>query len=69
MSNHNQVDQARTNGIVVQVVLWLALASSAAVNSLGYFFGLHDTWRLAAGGVSVLCIALLVAFYLKRRSR
>ncbi|MEU4807343.1 hypothetical protein [Actinosynnema sp. NPDC023587] len=69
MSNHNQIEQVRARGIVVQVVLWLTLAASGAVNSVGSFMGWDSIYRLGAGGVGVLCIVLLIAFYLKRRSR
>ncbi|MEU6151306.1 hypothetical protein ABZ816_15025 [Actinosynnema sp. NPDC047251] len=69
MSNHNQVQQVRSGGVVVQVLLWLALAVSGAFNAVGSFLGVDNEWRMAAGGVAVLCIVLLIVFHLKRRSR
>ncbi|OXM50714.1 hypothetical protein [Amycolatopsis alba] len=52
---------------LVTVSLWLVLLASAAANSIGEFAGMTWTYRMIAGGVSVVCIALLVIRYLARR--
>ncbi|MEV7549289.1 hypothetical protein AB0N89_06665 [Amycolatopsis sp. NPDC089917] len=60
-------DSKNTGGALVTASLWLVLLAGAATNSVGQFAGLDFTLRMVAGGVSVVCIVLLVIRHLARR--
>ncbi|WP_410660358.1 hypothetical protein [Amycolatopsis sp. lyj-112] len=57
----------KSSGTTVTVSLWLVLLISAATNSIGQFAGLDWTFRMIAGGISVVCIVLLIVRHLARR--
>ncbi|MBB5959565.1 hypothetical protein FHS29_006186 [Saccharothrix tamanrassetensis] len=70
MSNRTDVDRVRRpGGVVVPALLWIVLAASGVVNSLGSQVGIDFTARMAAGGVAVLCIVLLIVYHVRRRDR
>ncbi|MFI9008154.1 hypothetical protein ACIGNX_13095 [Actinosynnema sp. NPDC053489] len=56
-----------TRSGATKTVLWLVLLVTAAVNSIGSFVGLDEVARIAAGGVTVLCVVALVALHLRDR--
>ena len=60
-------DTEKARGTLVTASLWLVLLVSAATNSVGQFAGMDWTFRMIAGGVSVVCIVLLIARHLARR--
>ncbi len=60
-------DTEKSSGTLVTACLWLVLLVSAATNSIGQFAGLDWTFRMIAGGVSVVCLVLLVLRHLARR--
>ncbi|MEV0675482.1 hypothetical protein AB0I60_03060 [Actinosynnema sp. NPDC050436] len=60
MSNRAVVQRVRGGGIGVPLLLWAVLGASGAVNALGPLVGVGYTARIVAGGVTVLCLALLI---------
>ncbi|WP_181774189.1 hypothetical protein [Amycolatopsis pittospori] len=60
-------DTEKARGTLVTASLWLVLLVSAATNSVGQFAGMDWTFRMIAGGVSVVCIVLLIVRHLARR--
>ncbi len=60
-------DTEKARGTLVTASLWLILLVSAATNSVGQFAGMDWTFRMIAGGVSVVCIVLLIVRHLARR--
>jgi len=60
-------DTKNAGGMMVTATLWLVLLVSAATNSIGQFAGLDWTFRMIAGGISVVCIVLLIVRYIARR--
>ncbi|GAA2836154.1 hypothetical protein [Crossiella cryophila] len=70
MSNHTEVNQIRRPGSPVSVpLLWVLAVLTSAVNSLGFLVGVPFAASLAAGCGSVVCIALLITYYVRRRAR
>ncbi|MEU4248207.1 hypothetical protein AB0F15_12405 [Amycolatopsis sp. NPDC026612] len=49
------------------VLLWLVLVVSSAVNAAGPLVGLPLAARMAAGGIAVVMIALLIVHHVRRR--
>ncbi|GAA3862415.1 hypothetical protein GCM10022243_31080 [Saccharothrix violaceirubra] len=64
--NRTRGEQTDTRHGATKTLLWLVLLVTAATNSIGSFVGLHEVLRLAAGGVSVLCIVGLVVLHMRR---
>ncbi|MEU3623713.1 hypothetical protein BS329_37150 [Amycolatopsis coloradensis] len=60
-------DTKNAGGTMVTASLWLVFLVSAAANAIGQFAGMDWTLRMIAGGVSVVCIVLLVIRYVARR--
>lgn len=63
MSN-DTATTARTSN----VFLWLFLAVSAVINAAGPLVGLSEPARMAAGGVAIVCVTLLVVQRVRRRA-
>jgi hypothetical protein len=57
----------QAGGPVVTTLLWLVFIATAATNSIGDFTGLDFTLRIAAGLVSVACLAILIVRFVARR--
>ncbi|WP_409185062.1 hypothetical protein F9C11_12695 [Amycolatopsis sp. VS8301801F10] len=63
-----ETSPSRTAGSpVVTALLWLAFLAGSAVNSIGQFAGLEDSYRYLGGGVAVVCLVLLIVRFLARR--
>ncbi|KAA2267096.1 hypothetical protein F0L68_00760 [Solihabitans fulvus] len=72
MSNHNEIKQSRrggAGGVALSVLLWTTLVVSGAVNAAGSLAGISYSMRMWAGGLTLLCITLLIVSYVGRRSR
>lgn len=56
----------QAGGLVVSTLLWLIFIAGAAANAIGNFTGLDDTFRMAAGGIAVVCLVILIVRYVAR---
>lgn len=62
MNNDNAVTRSSS-----PVLLWLVLAVSAVVNAGGPLLGVGLPIRMAAGGLAIVMIALLITHHVRRR--
>ncbi|GLZ42534.1 hypothetical protein [Actinokineospora sp. NBRC 105648] len=69
MGNQSGVDKDHRRGAVIPGALWSVLVVSAAINSIGFPMGIDLTTRMVAGGVTLLCVVLLVIHHRVSRDR